>query len=588
MMLHTTPKFSFATLAFLVLYYTTVPLAHAQYAPNTVWGASSVFIENQAMYISGGYNLDYQSWTFLIDFTQGWDISAPASRQLRTSPSADASVPNALLNDQNTWLVVSKYKSYRYEIKQDSWSPIANLANLYPVNNWTQSGAADPTTGLFYIPNGFQLPGGDYTMLQYDFAQNKTTPITAPGAPDSDLLNYSTVWSPYLRKLVVFGGLSARMHSESDRLYTFDPVQKTWAEPITTGPRPPARSDSCGVSMHGGTKLVYFGGLNGAQGITALNDIYILDTTTMVWTQGAPAGSSSYGRAFMSCGASGDQFISWGGCVVTEAVVSYNVTMIYNIQSGAWVSRFDPASKYVPSESATGTGTGPPGPSATQDNNSVGSKAGLIGGVGGGVVVFALIAGLIFHRRKSKRTAQDKGLDDGNKSGEDSPRLSIVPMSHIHADHIWKPPTLAAAASVAVNAQNQHQDRHAPSSPDQHYYKEPNEGLHSAASPHSWSSPEHKSIVTTPLSTYASTRGSPQHGYSNSNTSPTSTFASRGDQPKKSLAAPRRPSARHLRLPRTVTSFSQRKCSQPKLSLGSWIELKLLGASEKGLQTRHS
>lgn len=206
MMLHTTPKFSFATLAFLVLYYTTVPLAHAQYAPNTVWGASSVFIENQAMYISGGYNLDYQSWTFLIDFTQGWDISAPASRQLRTSPSADASVPNALLNDQNTWLVVSKYKSYRYEIKQDSWSPIANLANLYPVNNWTQSGAADPTTGLFYIPNGFQLPGGDYTMLQYDFAQNKTTPITAPGAPDSDLLNYSTVWSPYLRKLVVFGG----------------------------------------------------------------------------------------------------------------------------------------------------------------------------------------------------------------------------------------------------------------------------------------------------------------------------------------------------------------------------------------------
>ncbi|KFH67567.1 hypothetical protein MVEG_06299 [Podila verticillata NRRL 6337] len=529
-MVYITFKSSFATLAFLVLYYTTVPVAHAQYAPNTVWGASSVFIENQAMYITGGFNLDYQNWTFLIDFTQGWDISAPASRQLRTNPSADSLVPNALLNDQNTWLVFSNFKSYRYEIKLDTWSPIANLANLYPVNDWSQSGAADPTTGLFYIPNGFQLPN-DNTMMQYDFAQNKTTEITAPGAPDSDLVGYSTVWSPYLRKLVVFGGKITKTLSVSNRLYTFDPVLKTWAEPITTGPRPPARRGPCGVSMHGGTKLVFFGGFSDFQGTTVLNDIYILDTTTMVWTQGAPAGSSSYGRAYMSCGASGDQFISWGGRVVAEAVVSYNVTMIYNIQSGAWVSRFDPTSKYVPSGSATGAGAGSLGPSATQDNNSVGSKAGLIGGIGGGVVVFALIAGLILYRRKSKRTVQDKEPDDGNKFSDDGPQLSIVPMSHIHADHIWKPPTLAVPASVVVNAQNQHQDRHPQTSPDQHCYKEPYDGLHSAASPQSWSSREHKSIVTTPLSTHASTKGSPQLGYSNSSASPTSTFASRGDQP---------------------------------------------------------
>lgn len=159
------------------------------------------------MYISGGFNVNIQNRTFLIDFTQSWDISAPVFRQLSTNPSADCLIPNALFNDHNTWLVFSNYKSYRYEIKQDSWSSIADLDNLYPVNKWPQSGAADPTTGLFYIPNGFQLPGGtDYTMLQYDFAQNKTTAITATGAPDSGLLTYSTIWSPNLRKLVVFGG----------------------------------------------------------------------------------------------------------------------------------------------------------------------------------------------------------------------------------------------------------------------------------------------------------------------------------------------------------------------------------------------
>lgn len=225
----------------------------------------------------------------------------------------------------------------------------------------------------------------------------------------------------------------------------------------------------------------------------------------------------------------GDQFISWGGRVVTEAVVSYNVTMIYNIQSGAWVSRFDPASKYVPSGSSTGTGagTGPLDPSTNQDNNSVGSKAGLIGGVAGGVVVFALIAGLIFYRRKSKKTTRDKGLNDGTKFGNDGPRLSIVPMSHIHADHIWKPPTLEAPTSVAVNAQKQHQVRHLRSSPEEHYYKEPYDGLRSVASPQSW---PHNSIVTTPLSTHTSTNGSPQLWYSNSNDSLTSTSASHEDR----------------------------------------------------------
>lgn len=76
------------------------------------------------------------------------------------------------------------------------------------MNQVILSGVADPSPGQFYIPNVLQVAGaapGTYVLLQYDLAQNKTSDIAAPGAPDHHLMNYSAMWSPYLQKLVVFG-----------------------------------------------------------------------------------------------------------------------------------------------------------------------------------------------------------------------------------------------------------------------------------------------------------------------------------------------------------------------------------------------
>jgi len=56
--------------------------------------------------------------------------------------------------------------------------------------------------------------------------------------------------------------------------------------------------------MYNGTKLVFFGGFSDFAQTIPLNDIYILDTTTMAWTSGKPAGGS-FSRARMACGASG-------------------------------------------------------------------------------------------------------------------------------------------------------------------------------------------------------------------------------------------------------------------------------------------
>lgn len=211
-MMHASLNPSLSILALLYLYSTTttIPLLVHAYVPNTVYGASSVFIENHAMYNTGGYNfIDAHNWTFLIDFNQSWDISAPVYRQLSSSPlQPDYLVPNSLFNDNNTWVVISNYKSYRYDIKLDQWFLIGGLDNLFPFG-LALSGAADPVTGLFYIPNGFQLSGTtppQYSLMQYNLAENKTFNITAQGAPEERLVSYSAMWSPYLRKLVVFGG----------------------------------------------------------------------------------------------------------------------------------------------------------------------------------------------------------------------------------------------------------------------------------------------------------------------------------------------------------------------------------------------
>ena len=208
MILQTKFKSSFAILTLLVLYSTTVPLhAHAQFVPRTVFDASSMFIENKAMYITGGRTpVGNQNSTFSIDFTQYWNTSAPVYRLLSTGPSVTWPVPSALIFNSTTWLVLSDTEAYRYDMQLDYWSYV-NTPVSYSDVLFT-SGAVDPSTDIFYIPNGLRVPGStlEYTFMQFDIGLNQISNITALGAPDDQLLDFSTTWSPYLRKLVVFGG----------------------------------------------------------------------------------------------------------------------------------------------------------------------------------------------------------------------------------------------------------------------------------------------------------------------------------------------------------------------------------------------
>lgn len=113
--------------------------ANAQtFQPLVAYGASSVFIEGKAMYVTGGHSAASNiSQTFSIDLSSPWTVSAPSYTKLNSvrSPS-DYQIPSALDKDQVGWLIVSGTQSYRYDISQNLWSTFDTLANLFPSDRW--------------------------------------------------------------------------------------------------------------------------------------------------------------------------------------------------------------------------------------------------------------------------------------------------------------------------------------------------------------------------------------------------------------------------------------------------------------------
>ncbi|KAG0327999.1 hypothetical protein BG000_000698, partial [Podila horticola] len=142
-------------------------------SPVPTYGASSVFIEGKAMYVTGGHSAASNiSQTFSIDLSSPWTVSAPSYTKLNSvrSPS-DYQIPSALDKDQVGWLIVSGTQSYRYDISQNLWSTFDTLANLFPSDKWYLQATVDPVSNNFLIPNGFittTATGSISSMMQYD------------------------------------------------------------------------------------------------------------------------------------------------------------------------------------------------------------------------------------------------------------------------------------------------------------------------------------------------------------------------------------------------------------------------------------
>ncbi|KAG0079031.1 F-box only protein 42 [Podila epicladia] len=440
------------------LYVSQPFTANAQsFQPLVAYGASSVFIEGKAMYVTGGHSgASNLSQTFSLDLSSPWTITAPKFTRLNSvrSPS-DYQIPSALDKDQIGWLIVSGTQAYRYDVSQNLWSTFDTLTNLFPADKWYLQATVDPVSNNFLIPNGFITPtatGVISSMMQYDIVSGRTSSISMANGP-IDHAAASVVWSRYLKKLVMFGGLLG--NDTFNSLHTYDSASG-WAAITPTNPGPSPRAYHCAVVANNGTKMVVFGGITDIPSNTVSGDIYVLDLTTWAWSVGTPL-SSDLARANTACGATGDYFVSWGGSRVDNIIVSSNITLLFNIKTMSWTDSFVP----------------PPTPPEEKK-----SKVAMIAGIAAGVVVLLAIVGFIFYRRsKRSRDGKNKNGKDGGEAGG----VTVVPISAIDANHIWQPPTLAAQpdpSTPVVDPYTLQQHHHQPQQQQQQQQHQYTDGAH--------------------------------------------------------------------------------------------------------------
>jgi hypothetical protein len=96
------------------------------------------------MYIALGSTIAaYATQTFSLDLASSWDTTSPKFTLLSNlGAPVDYLVPNMLLNDQS-WLVISNNRSYRYNVQANTWSTVATLTNLFPITEWILSGVIE-------------------------------------------------------------------------------------------------------------------------------------------------------------------------------------------------------------------------------------------------------------------------------------------------------------------------------------------------------------------------------------------------------------------------------------------------------------
>ncbi|KAG0086522.1 hypothetical protein BGZ93_011457 [Podila epicladia] len=299
------------------------------------------------MYISGGFNRPQRivPQTFAIDLSSNWVASSPKAIELSTANSLqDAVVPNTALSNDGRLVVFSNGYSSIFNPTTNQWSNPITISNFNPKDAFHLAAAADPRTGLVYVPSGYVNSTGNTTvttMLQYDPIKGTSTSLPMTDGPGI-VKGYSIIWSDYLKKFVIYGG-----YIDADPLNIlsiYDPASRLWTQPVAIYP-PPARVRHCAVPRMAGKKMLVFGGFNDSSWTSNLEDLWELDLVTYEWRRGMNA--TGFGRGLMVCAVSNNHFISWGG-QDKSGIVTKSPTLVYNFNSGAWTSSYQSGS--VPPE----------------------------------------------------------------------------------------------------------------------------------------------------------------------------------------------------------------------------------------------
>lgn len=424
----------------------SIPYASAQsFQPIATSGASTVFIDGQQMFISGGTpdgvgGFSNTNQTFALDLSSRWDVATPRFSSLPAGPVSDHNIPNALLSDTTSWLFFSHGQAFIYDTVQRAWRFSASVSNLAPLESRTLAAVVDPGSRAVLIPGGYTNLSDHYSLMQYTTTSTDgtTMPRSQP-MPDSlsGMEGYAVVWSTQMKRMLVHGGQGADGKLSGD-IYSYDPsvavdgsanysatLPPSWAllavnqqDGLGEKQVPSPRQGHCFVPAYGGTKMVLFGGFtNGsARQQVASSDIFEFDVATLSWKKLSPPSGQdpNLGRAYAACAVSGDMFVVWGGrarggdtaYMAATTTVTQNVTFVFNLRLGRFTDLFDPQYK----------GDGPRGDSSgvQRDESNAGtpSTAAIFGGVIGGLAVVFVLAAILFTYLKRRREQEDSSLTE--------------------------------------------------------------------------------------------------------------------------------------------------------------------------------
>ncbi|KAF9284703.1 hypothetical protein BGZ88_009833 [Linnemannia elongata] len=414
-----------------LLHFLSTPAA-AQ-PPAGVANMAYTTVDENTLYVHGGSNtvaLVEIGQFFALDLTvPSWDAANPPWKPVAVtgdSPPCLASISGHTMSvsqDHNTITVWAMSSSTcnktisNFGLVTKTWTPIPPPAAL-SCCKFGVPAAMDPSTGLVYLPGGYNMT----LMMVYNMATKFATAAPMPGpSPQNPTMvapmllgNYPTVWSTIRETLLLFGS----NQGPGSYFFEFVPPSGPWRDVISTGTVPPNLDSGCLVSAYNGTKIIYFGG-NGLSS-DSVGSIYILDVLKMSWTQG-PNVDPSQNRSSMACAVSGDNFIAWGGERWNPTLIKSpvgNAPLIYNHFSGKWTTQYIRGNHYF-NPSATTT-TAPSNSTPTQGKNdtvvdpgnkvpeSGGNVAAIGGGAAGGVVVVIIIGFIVIRKRLQSRKSLNR------------------------------------------------------------------------------------------------------------------------------------------------------------------------------------
>ncbi|KAF9285558.1 hypothetical protein BGZ74_001455 [Mortierella antarctica] len=336
-------------------------LTHTQspppWKPAPAYHASSVFVQGQAFYVNGGYNINDSTvaiQTFSIDLSASFNVSSPPYTKLGDAPHFGRAM-NTLLKDGQGWYFrANGGKASIYNLQTQTVSD-AGTHNLIENATFTTI-ATVPGKGDIIFPT-------EVTTLTLRLVGNYLrADILQPSELSRSRL-YALAPSNSAQAVFALAGFLDESNRSSSALLRFDAANSTWSNVELKEGAPSSRQGACMVPAHNGTKLVVFGGFP-ATTITnitnmpgdSLSDIYVLDAANLTWTKGQDGGEGR-ARSSHACAISGDSFIAWGG-ISTAGTPPAQILSVYDLKSNTWQDKFAPDPKLDSGSTSSGSNVG--------------------------------------------------------------------------------------------------------------------------------------------------------------------------------------------------------------------------------------